>query len=594
MGAFFLYKDENQEIDLQAAKAVFEKKGFVAPVVFYLGKFTLLLYRKQLVTDANYLTLEDGSAVYATGTVVYKGLSYRDTLCALLEDFRRDRLDMDALLGNFCLIFYINGQIKILTDQLGVYHVFIDEHAARLSTSFLALLASYNQPQPLNRMAFYEKMSTGYIVGPDTLISGVRQLTPQIQTEIKGTDLSFIVQSKKMAAPQTFKGSFNQCVEQQLHTLQEYYKNIAPLALEYGVDMGLSSGYDSRLMLLLAQQQNLPVSTHSHLTRGVHEAEVKIANSLAGALKVPFRTIETKKIEDLTEEQLQDIFQDGLYYYDGRTGDNSGAFSQTYTRAYKTQTLGCKRLRLNGEGGEIYRNYYYTSAPRVHFRNWLKARLFYWFAEEFFQSTKNLSKVEDYLLKKISLQLKAPVNGWVDQSTLRRFYGEVHLPACEAFLANADNQLAFFLFPFMEAVNLEYAYQATPFIGLEGRFEAAMIEHLNPDIAAYPSHYGFPINKPPLRYRLYSALRGYLPDQFWYRRKRWLNRGNKVGTEEYQRYSKIRSSSPLIYQIESLLSDLFPELNLQVAFRNPPQRANLLYIGYLFLVFQDKILFQGS
>jgi len=594
MGAFFLYKNRDQEIDIQAAKAVFEKKGFAAPAVFNLGQFTLLLYRKQLVADANYLTLEDGSAIYATGTVVYKGLSYRDTLRTLLEDFRQDQLDRDALLGNFCLIFFRNGQISVLTDRLGAHHIFMDKGQIRLSTSFLALLASFTRPQLLNRMAFYEKMSTGYIIGSDTLIKGIYQLTPQIQTELKGADLNFIVQSKKTVAPQTFKGTFDQCVNQQLHALQEYYAKIAPLASDFGVDMGLSSGYDSRLMLLLAKQQDLPVSTHSHLTRGVHEGEVKIANSLATGLKVPFRTIETRKIEDQNEEQLQDIFRDGLYYYDGRTGDNSGAFNQTYTRTYKAQTFGDKYLRLNGEGGEIYRNYYYTSAPRVHFRTWLKNHLFYWFTEELFQSAENLSEVECHLLKKISFELEAPVGGWVDQLTLRRFYGEVHLPACEAFLANADNQLAFFLFPFMEAVNLEYAYQATPFIGLAGRFEAAMIEHLNPDIAAYPSHYGFPINKPSFRYRLYSALRGYAPDQFWYMRKRWLNRGNKVGTEEYQRYIKIRSSSPLIRQIVSLLSELFPELNLQVAFCNPPQRANLLYIGYLFLVFQDKILFQGS
>ena len=53
----------------------------------------LRLYRKQLVTDENYLTDADGSSLFATGSVVYKGLSYRDTLRTLFDGCLHDQLD---------------------------------------------------------------------------------------------------------------------------------------------------------------------------------------------------------------------------------------------------------------------------------------------------------------------------------------------------------------------------------------------------------------------------------------------------------------------------------------------------------------------
>jgi hypothetical protein len=589
LGAFFLFQDDI-DIDEQAVDSVFNNKGFSKRFEFKLGRMRLWLYPKQLLAEENYILDGDGTDLYATGTVVYQGLSYRSSLQALLNDYKTGDIKFDRLLGNYCLIFYNGKKIQFLTDRLNVQHIFVDNKLTRLTTSFLAMLASFQQPGRLNRLACFEKMMTGYIVGPDTLVEGIHQVTPQLQGELCSSCIEFLSVPAQPVNNHPGSENFNKSVTSQLDTLFHEFRELSNLAITYGVDFGLSSGYDSRLILALAKQARLPASVHSHLTKGVHESEANIAREMAEVAGMPFRSIETLKIEDYGETELLDMLSDGLYYYDGRTGDNSGALSPTYTRKYKAATLADRRLRLNGEGGEIYRNYYYTSAPRVEFYQWMKNHLFYRFAEECMTGAKKMrDELDEFVLGKISRRLGLSVNGWVDQLALRRYYGEIRLPDCEGFLANADNQLAFFIFPFVELSLLEAAYTATPFIGVAGRYEAAMIERLDAEIASFPSHYGFPLNRPPFSYWLNSAARGYIPDRFWNWRKRRINAAGRFNEGDHRRYLKLRQVSPVIPQVEDLLGDLFPEINLQPAMRHAPQRSNLLYLGYFLYEFQHKL-----
>ena len=104
MGAFFLFESE-KKIDNEAVKRVFLAKGFKDVNVFHLKKMTLWLYKKQLIEDDNYIFFDNGNAIFATGTVIYKGKSYRESLRELLVDFIKDEISFEKLIGSFCLIF---------------------------------------------------------------------------------------------------------------------------------------------------------------------------------------------------------------------------------------------------------------------------------------------------------------------------------------------------------------------------------------------------------------------------------------------------------------------------------------------------------
>lgn len=590
MGAFFLFATDTQDLALADVAEVFAKKGFAAPEIFDLGSMTLWLYRKQLVNEPNYVLYENGAALYATGTVIYKGLSYRETLQAVLQDYCRDCLDLNALLGNFALIFYVDGQVKILVDRLCAHHLFMDEAATRLSTSFLALLVSFPQPQPLNRMAFYEKIATGYIVAPDTLISTIEQITPRLQETTKNQYLTFLMYPPVQKDIELCTHGFDECVERQLANLIKVFNQIVPLARDYGADLGISGGYDSRLMFLLAQHVELPIALHTHLTANTpHEIDCEIVKKIADLRGTILRVVPTKRIVDYDEDEVAKILLDGLYYYDGRNGHNMGAFSETYTRDYKIRTLGENRLSLNGKAGEIYRNYYFTSRRRFDFRQWMRNHVYFSFAEEAIPDRMFWDSLHHFVINKMQPRLDVDLTGDIDLLTMRRYYGEIRAPDCDANINNAHNQLAFYFVPFQESAIIRAAYAATPYIGLSGKFEAAMLTRLDPEIAGMDSHYGFPLNREPLTHVIYSALRGYLPDWVWLARETFLIRYRGLRMNALADYLQLRKRSETIREIEMICQALIPAVRWDILMRDIDARATMIFVGSFLREFGNHI-----
>ncbi|MCZ7637777.1 MAG: hypothetical protein M5U12_18110 [Verrucomicrobia bacterium] len=283
------------------------------------------------------------------------------TLDRLLAEVVSGQFDQSALRGNFALLIWINGRLSLLTDALGVCHVFTDREHNRFSTSFLALLASFPERQRLDRLAVLEKLATGYVVGPDTIIQGIQRLTPVTRQTVRVPDLEVIPPRVPAWSLASTRASLADCLVEHTGRLRQYFTDIAPLGRDLGVDLGLSSGYDSRLLALLARPVFPNLSLHTHWVRGVHDAEKARAEALARALRLELRVHPEPVFESLPAEELEAALLDGLYYYDARAGDNSGAYSTTYTRRYKTLTLADRRLRLNGEGG---RSTGTTTTPR--------------------------------------------------------------------------------------------------------------------------------------------------------------------------------------------------------------------------------------
>jgi len=587
MGAFFLYK-QNSATDLDAVREVFTNKGFSQPSIFNLGTMELWLYRKQLVETDNFLIDEDGNGIFVTGTLVYKGKSNKSSMENLLKDYKCDEIAFDELLGNFFVIFSKNEKLGLLSDRLCVHHIFIDKDQTRLSSSFLALLVSSKNKHKINRMACYEKFSTGYIVGPDTYVQDIHQITPINQTKIKSDTFQFISHGIPNHEKNFESNEFSNAIENQLETLKKYYLRVKPLISEYGGDLGLSSGYDSRLLLALANDAGIKLDLHTHNTIGVHDKEHSLVQKINEHVSLNLNVISTKKMQEQTLKDLERILFDGLYYFDARNSHNMGAFSETYTRSYKQKTLKDNKVSLNGLGGEIYRNYYYTSQPRVNFKSWMEFHVFYPFAKFAIQKDKIWNEVYEHIVRKMEIRLQTNLKKPVDKLTRRRYYSDIRMPDCDGNNHNAHNQLAFYLTPFMEYQVVQSAYKATPYIGSTGTFEAGMIKKLDPTLAALESHYGFPLSNEPLKHKIYGILRGYLPDNFWVRRNTYRIKYRNLGERNYNQYQRLLHF-PIITKIEGILLDYFPEINWHMLMRANESMANSIYFGYFLLTFSDYL-----
>jgi hypothetical protein len=574
MGAFFLSRTTDA-YDAAHVARVFRKKGFAADQPFVLGDWTLRLWSKQHVSAPNWVDSGEQGRAFLIGSLSYRGLGYREGLAALLGDVRKGVVDYSNLQGSFVVLFEAGGSLRLLTDELNVGAVFIDPARQRLSSSFLAVLAASTEKWSLNRLALQEKLATGYVVAPDTLVEGIVKASNAVQMGINWQGLSFVQHPNRPDRVVCNRASFNEAVEDQLNAISSHLRNLSALTRDFAPELGLSSGYDSRLLLALCNVLPVTVGVHTHATTGAHDRERRIATELCRLNGNSLRVIPTKQMNEQSAERLAEILDDGLYYYDGRNSAEMGAFSETYTRAYRNAVTEGYALGLSGLGGEIYRNYFLTSLPRLPFLAWMQRHVYYpGISDDFGRYTEMHARVID----KMSTIIGTDLSKWVDLYTLRRYYGEIRMPESNGTVANAHNQLTFYMIPFGEYRVILKAYEATRHIGLCGAFEAAMLCRCNASLAAVDSNYGYPFTRIPPRARMHAAIKGLLPDAIWLTYDRYrLRRG--LYQENSDLYKQLCQRHRVMAEIDDVLHATIPCLDVEMATRDARSRGNLVYIG---------------
>lgn len=589
MGAFFLYR-KFSNIDLPAVKHIFRNKGFDEPYKFDLGDSELLLYRKQLISEENYI-IKDNYALFIIGTVIYKSANYTETKEKLLHDFILNKIDQDALQGNYCIIFFDGNKTVIMNDSMNVQHLFTDRDHQYITSSFLAAISAVKGKLQLNKMACYEKFSTGYIVGEDTIFKQVIHLTKDNQSKVINWNF---VPWRNIEIPESFdKNGMKRSAAKQAEAIISYLKKIKSFAEQYKPEIGLSGGYDSRLLYAATfKAWPFKISVHTHATEGVaiHDIEKKIVKDMASQKNSPLRIVPTKSMESYSNEELEEIFKDGLYFFDGRCAYNMGAFSPVYTRKYKMEVVGDCRLTLNGLGGEIYRNYYMVSRRYINCEQWMKAHVYCQNIEDVFINKNHYKEMHAYICQKMSKELGFKWKDKVSNFKMRRYYSELRLPDCDALNCNAHNQISFYLTPFIERELVEKAYYGYKYIGISGEYQSEIMRITDYELADFPSHYGFSFSKrEPFKYKLYMLIRGLLPDSIWNMRIKLLYGNYKEKDKNQIYFDKVLNKCDYLKRASEFTESLFPEINFNILRRDYAMMPNSSYLSILFYEFKDKL-----
>jgi asparagine synthase (glutamine-hydrolysing) len=590
MGAFFLYH-HSAAVSLGEARQVFRRKGFSEPCQFTLGAWTLLSYGKMLVAADNFVRGHGGSSVHICGTVVYRGLGYRASLERLLADLLGKRLDQDELIGNFCLLFWDGHKLWLLTDRLNAQHLFANEARTCLSTSFLAVLAGSPVSLQLNSVALLEKLASGYIVSPDTLVEGIHQMDDHLLAALpRQADIEFIPHPPEVNSSELHGNGFQDSVRRQLATLRNFILRLKDLDGEYRAELGLSSGYDSRLLLSLSQCLARPIPLHSHHTRKVHESELAIARELAAIGGNELSVIPTTRLLDQSEERRKEVIADNLYFFDGRCIHDMGHGSETYTAQYRKRVLGTNRLSLHGLGGETYRNVYATPSGRFSWNEWTDYAIFFPFAREACGNPDTFRAMRQRRNEKIAGRLGTDLSESVDAHVTRRYYGLVRMPDCASNVSNAYNQVAFTLTPFIDPMTLREALKATPYIGCDGKYEAAMIRELAPRLASVSSQYGHSFSAIPALHRLKATVTASIPLRWRTARRQRLC---AVGSHPVPGAGGGAVSGDLdcIGELEEVLRTVLPMSNWSLALCADSQKRTSLFVASFLREFEHKLRF---
>lgn len=482
MSHFFLVKNEFK-FDKASMLKVFKKMHLKTYRHFKLKDYNIYFYEK--IDSKNSNIYKNGNDfVLSSGTFFYKDSNLKDSLKEFYNDFIHDTVQKSSIYGHYVILLYINEKIIILNDSLGVQRIFSDSYKNVLSSSFLATWFSSIEPLILNKDAFIEKIISGYITYPETLINKIIDITYESFEDDKICKIHY-----------SFKiGSIpkeNELNYQYLE-IKKYFNRLLKITGGNKISLGVSGGFDSRLLLgLIKDYPNKYLFTH--LTEGVHLKESKIAVELTDRLEENLSVIKTKHPKNIAYNEKLKLLDDLIYYYDGRTANNSGAFSETGTFNYNYQHLKGVYLGLNGKGGEVYRNYYnLKNNKKYSFNSWYSAFVCFPSFKYMFSKNKQ-SLILGRINKKISNRI-APLNNQWCRWDIQRYYSEIRQADCEGSIISAHNKIVNYISPFLDGNFLSVAYKSFNKLGRFDNFQSELISKVSVKLAIIQSKYGYNLN----------------------------------------------------------------------------------------------------
>lgn len=510
------------------------------------------------------------SHLFVVGTLIRKGKNHRESLEKTLQELNDGKLNLDECLGNYSLIYFHQGHIRIYLDPSNIQNVFALKNQQAFSSSFLALKALLPKPT-LNRLAATEALLTGSLIGPDTLLDEVKRVEPEEQVNIKALQIQHLPAQPFKGF---FKGSYRDAVHSQIQTLYRYMEDTRLFANEQGVDSGITSGHDSRLMLLLMRKHWNNYQLHSH-HRKLNNEEQNIAREVTMAAKLPLIQEPVNHFLDLVKDELKQNFGKAYYFCDGLIRMH-GYWNEEYnTAAHRMTVLGNKQLGVSGIGGEQYRNNENLWLPRHDITKFIEYRLVKNVSGSSFQNKDAERELISYLEIKIRKRLNLNSSERkVSKLTLKRYFNEVFIPSRLGGRNNSENQISFFVSPFAEDRIAKSAYEIIPFLGPSQQFQQDMIKAIDPELAKIRSDNGFSFYAgEPLSHKIKGIVRDFIPYPIYQSRLDCLFRRPQHWVTEY-------IDRPFISELVWLVKELNLPVNMKSLLYRSDVMPLVLNLGY--------------
>lgn len=514
MAGFFLTKSDDQIIKTEEALRAFSQYGLSAPNQYQLGEYTLYLYNKLTANEPYSVETEYGFCA-AVGAYIYKGLNFTLSLETTLKDFSEGNLSLSDMYGQYTLILYVKNQIYMVSDALSAKHFFADREYHFFSSLFFAAIAAIGKVS-VNDMAVYEKMLTGIIVSPDTLVNEVVQMNKEEQGKANQANcgVKFLIHPSVVIPAMHNTGKKGSIHEQAEH-IRKYFSILKPALAEERVDLGLSAGHDSTLIFAaIASDYRDIIHLHTHSTGHVHDREKNAAAQMAKMKGFDITIIPTPRLDE-NDIDVKKLLSENLVFFDGRTSHDIGGFSATYRAEYRlSATDGCLTT-LSGVGGECLRNHYSVKGKRLDAKVFFHDKIY---NRSFIEGAPQdlVDKVNQYHISKAERILKTELHGHVNRINLRRYYSEILMADGQGNVIDAYNTVSKCIAPFLDVHVLTEAYRGLKYLGNCGEYESGIICALDSEIGqCINANNGYPFNHIPLSLRMKEAIRASVSSEMW-------------------------------------------------------------------------------
>ncbi|MGB3723472.1 MAG: hypothetical protein WA979_11740 [Pacificimonas sp.] len=487
MGGLYLIRESDDAgARITAAEAQFERHGFRTFTPVSASGFTgfhAAPYHGGAHGPES-LVEEGGDLIAVAGTLSYDGKLGRPALTQLLQEFSFPFEDWDRLHGQFVLFVRKGGRSYLVTDYFAAFQLFHDPDDRIFSTSFLAAAGSLDRvsfdPQGLYEFAF-----NVFPTGNDSVLKEVQRIGPRQQVELGDP-----VTRSAVEKPLPDNAARRPLGDRIGRTADLLRALTAPFAAHYGDRMQcpLSGGLDSRLAL--AMLRDAGVRPHVYVYGAPGDGDVEIARAIAKGERFDLEVFEKAKHAEVSPDEFaaqveRNFHETDALVTDGGLFDNGGNAAARHARQEGGQ------LAVSGGCGEVFRNFFYLPDRRMTAREVVGA---------FFARYTNADVVNEFKPERFLANLEAKALRAVGEEhegrklprpVIEQLYPRMR---CRAFFGREISLVGRqggYMMPFFD--HKVVAEALTLPIGLKnaGKFESALLTHIDPKLASYPSGYGY-------------------------------------------------------------------------------------------------------
>ncbi|MGK6321144.1 hypothetical protein [Sphingomonas sp. DT-204] len=493
MAGLFLVRSGDSdfaEVALTAARAQYARHGFGEPVAVTLPGWELLHW-PYAIGGPDCLLVDGEDCVAVAGTITVDGQMGRPAL-ERLRAMPLPAPDWSRVGGQFVALVRRGGRTFLFADYFAAFQLFHDADHRLFSTSLLAAAGA------LPRLSFdaqgvYELAFNVMPIGDDTVFAELKTLGPGAVLEL--TESGTIAHPAAKPLPHITTMPIAERIERHRTRLAAI---VDAHIRQFGnaVHCPLSGGLDSRLLLGALRAAGSRPDVYVYGPPG--DADVAIARAIGAAEGFHVEWI-NKAAEPLAPdafaEQVERNFHafDGLPTY-GNIFDNGGNHA-----AQQARHAG-GALAASGGCGEIYRNFFYL--PDRPIGAAAVARTFY---ARFVREDATGQFDESAFLRRVAEKIAdaaGVADGPLPRGLVEHIYPRVRCRALFGREISLEARLSPYLMPFLDHQVVAEAMTLPLALKHAGRFEAMLLNAIDPALARHTSAYGHDFaGSPSLRHR---------------------------------------------------------------------------------------------
>ncbi len=475
---------------LAGAREQFALHGFPKLFETHLAGWQLI-HAPHIIGGPESLLVEGDDLVAVAGTFTCDGTMGRPALQALLDMPNYEKLDWDRLGGQFVAFVHKDGRSFLFTDYFGSFQLFHDSELRLFSTSLLSAAKALPRVS-FDSQAVYEFAFNVVPIGNDTVLSELKTLGPDKLAQL-GEAGAVLRDTAKPLPAESLAMPLQERIEvhrERLSTVIRHHVGASP----GDVHCPLSGGLDSRLVLAALRAEGCRPRVYVY--GPAESTDVRIARQVGEAQGFDVDWLDKEQYRTVDPDQFPEQVERNFHEYDGlpnfgelfENGGNAAARDARHVGGALSASGGC---------GEIYRNFFFL--PDRPARAATVARSFFARfdaadASQEFDGGDFLRAVEDKILAALGT---AGVRSPLPRTLIEQIYPRVRCRSLYGKEISLEGRYAGYLMPFLDHKVVEAGLRVPMHLKDAGRFQAMLLNAIDPPLARLPSGYGHHFAGPP-------------------------------------------------------------------------------------------------